>query len=351
MESLKIFFLLFALISSVVSVPLNPRQVPVPGPIADIGGGTYPRATRLADGSILAAFTAYRDGQAIITTAKSTDNGGSFREIGAVAQGPTAAKDIDNPYLVQIPGGRILCAFRDHDKVGGAYGTFRLTVTFSDDGGVMWKYLSTPASDPGPPNGNWEPLMRVATDGSLQLYYSREVDGGNQDNLMRVSNDGGASWSGASNVSGADIGSRDGMIGITTTTSPKDLIAVFEVYRGRGAVLDVVFSNDDGRSWGGRKTIYTPPGPPCTNAGAPQIVNTGGILAIVFMTDEDTGACNLLKSSTVKVLTSGDMGNTWGNKINISPAHSAWPGIIASGDREFLALYEHIGAKAMRIGV
>lgn len=351
MELLKTLFLLFTLVTTVVSGPLVRRQAPQPGPVSDIGGGTYPRATRLEGGDLLAAFTAYRDGQAIITVARSGDNGASFREVGTVAAAPTAEKDLDNPYLVQIPGGRILCAFRDHDRRDGRYGAFRITVSFSEDGGASWKWLSNPASDPGPPNGNWEPLLRVATDGSLQIYYSREVDGGNQDNLVRFSGDGGATWTGATVVSGGDVGSRDGMIGVASTTSPKDLIAVFEVYRGRGAVLDVVYSGDDGRSWGNRQTIYTPPGPPCTNAGAPQIANIGGVLVVVFMTDEDTGVCNILKSSSIKIITSGDMGRTWGNKITISDPHSAWPGIIQSGDREFLALYEHAGAHAMRIRV
>ena len=40
-----------------------------------IGAGTYPRANKLSDGSILAAYTAFEGGNNIIRIVLSTDNG------------------------------------------------------------------------------------------------------------------------------------------------------------------------------------------------------------------------------------------------------------------------------------
>jgi hypothetical protein len=52
--------------------------------------------------------------------------------------------------------GRVLAAFRNHDRANGATGTytfFRITICYSNDSGKTWQYLSTPASDPGSVNG------------------------------------------------------------------------------------------------------------------------------------------------------------------------------------------------------
>ena len=141
------------------------------------------------------------------------DGGNSWQTIGEVTRGPSNANDIDNPYVLQLPSGRVLCAFRNHSKdpSTGAYTYFRITVAYSDDLGKTWKYLSTPASEPGPVNGNWEPFLRNAQDGSLQLYYSRENSAADQDTLERFSTDGGKTWTAPQTISGAGITSRDGM--------------------------------------------------------------------------------------------------------------------------------------------
>jgi hypothetical protein len=68
--------------------------------------------------------------------------------------------------------------------------------------------------------------MRVALDGSLQLYYSRELHGNDQDSIQRISYDEGVSWSTERTISGAGLEARDGMLGL----APYDgkLFAVFE---------------------------------------------------------------------------------------------------------------------------
>ena len=69
--------------------------------------------------------------------------------------------------------------------------------------------------------------MRIARDGSLQLYYSRELAGNDQDSIQRISYDEGASWSSERRtISGAGLKTRDGMLGLAPYNDK--LIAVCE---------------------------------------------------------------------------------------------------------------------------
>ena len=318
-----------------------------------MGSGTYPRANSLNDGSILAAYTAFENGNNIIRTVKSTDKGASWQPLGSVAQGASSANDIDNPYVLQLPSGRVLCAYRNHSKdpSNGAYTFFRITVSFSDDNGATWKYLSQPASDPGPMNGNWEPFLRNAKDGSLQLYYSRENAANDQDSLERFSTDGGATWTAANTISGAGITARDGMTGVTTIAGNR-LICVFESETTGQFSIHSITSDDDGKTWGNRQTVFTPTNPN-TSAGAPQVVNVGGTLVVSFITNEDSGITSPSPAYTndvaVKLVTSGDGGATWGNKITVGPVESIWSGELDLDQNSFLVVFDHGGAKAQKV--
>lgn len=247
------------------------------------GPGTYPRANKLSDGNIIGAYTTWKGGDTIIETVLSTDNGQSWTYQGEVTRNATDANDIDNPYILQLPLGRLICAFRNHSKdpASGAYVHFRITVTYSDDNGKSWAFLSEPASDPGPVTGSWEPFLRNAQDGSLQIYYSRENSIADQDTLERFSTDSGQTWTDAQTISGADLTSRDGMTGVVTV-SGSTVMAVFESETTGTFTINAITSSDDGKTWGNRKTIYTPSSSN-TSAGAPQIVNVGGTLAVSFM--------------------------------------------------------------------
>ncbi|EED14645.1 conserved hypothetical protein [Talaromyces stipitatus ATCC 10500] len=329
------------------AVPIEKRTGVVPtlsGGENAMGGGTYPRANYLSDGSIIGAYTAFSNGDSILTVVHSTDNGVTWNQVGTVARGATATTDIDNPYPFQLPSGRILLVFRNHDRSNGGYTFFRITICYSDDNGVNWSYLSTPASDPGPINGNWEPFLRLAEDGkTLQLYYSRENSAADQDSLMRTSTDGGASWTSATVISGADSNNqRDGMLGVAQI-SGSNLIAIFESETNGGKFsVHSVTSSDDGKTWGNRKTVYAPSG---FNAQAPQITNVGGTLVASFQTDEDGGS-----GEAIKILTSGDGGATWGNKLTTFPATSNWAGLLTLNDNaSFLSLADHSGAKAQKV--
>ena len=351
------FATLFASCLAAPATRINARRSAVTPVLIDgevvMGAGTYPRANFLKDGSILAAYTAFENGNNIIRTVKSTDNGASWQALGSVAQGPSNANDIDNPYVLQLPSGRVLCAFRNHSKdpSNGAYIFFRITVSVSDDNGATWNYLSQPASDSGPINGNWEPFLRNAEDGSLQLFYSRENAADDQDSLERFSTDGGATWTAANTISGADITARDGMTGVTTINGNR-LICVFESETTGQFSIHSITSDDDGQTWGNRQTVYTPTNPN-TSAGAPQVVNVGGTLAVSFITNEDSGLTSPSPAYTdnvaVKLVTSGDGGATWGNKITVGPVESVWSGELDLDQNSFLVVFDHGGAKAQKV--
>ncbi|KAI4207366.1 MAG: hypothetical protein LQ346_000616 [Caloplaca aetnensis] len=323
-----------------------------------MGAGTYPRSTRLQDNSILGVYTGFKDGDNVLLTVMSTNNGASWTPLGEITRGPSNANDIDNPYLIQLPSKRILCAFRNHSKdpSTGSYTYFRITLTYSDNGGRSWAFLSEAAGNPGPVQGSWEPYLRTTTDGSIQLYYSHENSAQDQDTLQRTSRDGGSTWGAVVCVSGSGITSRDGMTSIAalSPTNPKSLILVYETTTMGVFYLGSVFSTDDGKTWSGRRTIYKSPSPN-TSAGAPQVINVGGTLVVSFMTNEDqqlnAPSNSYTDHTSVKVITSGDQGRSWGNKVTVGAVQSAWPGLMDLGGSkgQFLYLMDRAGAKSQLI--
>lgn len=320
-----------------------------PVDITSGSGGTYPRANYLSDGSIIGTYTATVNDNHQLTLVHSNDNGASWSYLGNAATRPTNTSDLDNPYVLQIPSGRMLLAYRNHDKdENGTYTFFRITISYSDDG-VSWHYLSDPASDPGSVNGNWEPFLRNAQDGSLQLYYSRENSASDQDSLMRTSTDGGQTWSAATTISGQGLNVRDGMVGVATV-SGSNLIAVFETSENGLFTVNSITSPDDGKTWGNRQRVYTPTGTN-NNAGAPQVVNVGDTMVVSFMTDEDTQLHDWINGAGAKLLTCGDGGSSWGNKLQVFAPQANWPAMLPlnGDDSGFLYFADKGGAKAQKV--
>jgi len=143
------------------------------------------------------------------------------------------------------------------------------------------------------------------------------------------------------------------MTGVTTV-SGSTLLAVFETESTGLFSIASITSTDDGKSWSGRKTIYTPPSP-YASAGAPQIINVGGTLVVSFQTNEDEAldrpAGNYLDGSVAKLVTSEDGGGAWGDKIAVGGVVSVWPGLVVLDSGSLLVLFDEGGAKGQVVGL
>jgi hypothetical protein len=185
-------------------------------------GGIYIRATTLTSGSILVGYADHANGNSTLEATVSSDGGTSWSVVGTVETRPSDTSNVDNAMPLQLPSGRIIYAFRNHDTdTNGDYTYYRITVCYSDDGGATWQFLSqVDQRAAAGVNGLWEPFLRVAADGSVQCYYSSELAASDQNTLMRTSTDDGATWSDAITVSGGDTTtSRDGMSGVAELDS------------------------------------------------------------------------------------------------------------------------------------
>lgn len=335
-------FLLSAIAATFAT--LAAAQAPVKAGAAVVFGaaGTYPRAVRLADNSLLGVYTHTADGNRTLVTVASTNNGASWSTLGSVATAPTATTDLDNPYVHQMPNGHILCAFRNHDLGNGANQDptwYRITVCLSEDSGKTWKYLSTPIEMPGGPDGVWEPFMQTALDGSVQLYYSKETGSGGQDSIVRNTTTNGLNWTPELTFTGQDTTARDGMLGVARiAANSATKVAIFE--SGVNGHFDVwtVRSTTDGKSWEPtRRPVYSVA---AFSAGAPQIIRVGSRMVASFGTNEDGGTW---PEGAMKVMVSTDGGISWNQKTTVHAVPAMWAGMIALDDNSFLALYESGG--------
>ena len=76
---------------------------------------------------------------------------------------------------------------------------------------------------------------------------------------------------------------------------------------------------------------------------------------ISFMTNEDmrlsVPSRNYIERTAVKVITSGDAGRTWGNKVTVGAEQSSWPGVmdLRGGRGQFLYLLDTGMAKSQLV--
>lgn len=118
---------------------LNPSVNSATISLSPAGGGTYPRLANV-QGGILSAFTYFDGSTRVLTVTKSTDGGNTFSALGTVASG---TGDLDNPNLIQLANGDIVCTFRNHDLNSAGVATYyRITACISTDGGATWSFLS-----------------------------------------------------------------------------------------------------------------------------------------------------------------------------------------------------------------
>lgn len=70
------------------------------------------------------------------------------------------------------------------------------------------------------------------------------------------------------------------------------------------------------------------------------------------MTNEDqvlsSPSSSYTDNTAAKVVTSGDGGRTWGNKVTVARQQSSWPGLLDLGGvkGQFLYLFDRGGAKS-----
>lgn len=332
---------------------------------------TYPRLTRLSDGSILLGMTRREKKQPnqkvasrVLTVKRSVDDGKTFQPWGDVVR---CDGDCDNMFLLEAPPAhmdgersvqqppRVLAAFRNHDVDANRHHTwFRITVCESLDAGRTWRFLSQ-AAEKAAPNGLWEPFMRVGADGEIQMTYSQELEPRDQDTMMRSSRDGGRTWTDARTATGGDERLRDGMTGIAATSDGgrPALVMVFETTRRPGAFsVEAVVSYDNGESWGHRHVVHAPVQAKA-NAGAPQIeAFANGGLATVFMSDEDFETRDWPRKATVKTVFGGPLVDgkiLWHSPEDACPTPSFWPGVFRLSDTQLMAACEHKGSVRGRI--
>ncbi|KAI0884204.1 glycoside hydrolase family 93 protein [Annulohypoxylon maeteangense] len=318
--------------------------------------GTYPRLARLSDGGILSISTVRSGNTRTLVVSRSDDNGATFSEIGSVAQ---STGDLDNGFLLQLSSGTILAAFRNHDlDANGAATYYRITVCSSTDGGRTWAFLSQAAENAANGfNGLWEPFIRVANSGTIQLTYSGELSATNQETFRVTSTNGGATWTAPTNLQlHGSQQLRDGMQGIAATTDAATgqaaLVMVFEINDNTHVYLGTVTSYDDGNTWGSRSTIFRPAD---HNAGAPQIATIGENLAVVFMTDEDRAVSEIAwpANADVKMIFSTELRNgqvTWTTQtLELSVDSSYWPGAFQRDGDGVIAVYERGGVPYGRV--
>ncbi|CAI6088134.1 unnamed protein product [Clonostachys chloroleuca] len=294
---------------------IQKRDVSRNGEPGLLGAGEtyYPRVTKLKDGSLLSCRTSMEGSNSVLRTARSTNGGWDWTDVGSIASGPRATGDLDNCFLHQLPSGRILAAFRNHDVSNSQWTYYRLIVSYSDNNGNDWSFLSMPRESGTRGLGIWEPFMMDAQDGSLMFYYSRETNtaGTDQDSILIRSYDSGKSWTGDQTISGGGITSRDGMLGVVRTGG-SNLIAVFETMAPDIGIHSVT-SSDDGATWGNRRLVYRSSVSGATH-GAPQVALVGSKLVTSFQTNEDNVGAS---SFAIKVVTSTNGGASWGEKTTV----------------------------------
>lgn len=196
--------------------------------------GIYIRAAHLQDGSLIVGYAAPVGHNDTMQSARSTDGATSWTKMGTMDSGVNTTYDLGNANVLQLSSGRILYAYRNHEKTTDPnnsknvkYTQYRITMDYSDDGGKSWHYLSQVTERPAAGyNGLWEPFVRLAADGTLQVYYSEENNQTDQDSHMMHSPDNGTTWIGPVHVSGESVHARDGMTGVAKLNDKGSLMWV-----------------------------------------------------------------------------------------------------------------------------
>ncbi|MGA8116597.1 MAG: sialidase family protein [Actinocatenispora sp.] len=228
---------------------------------SQLGAGTqlYPRMIRLAhsgsaNGQLIASTTTF-DPQGYGAIFRSTDDGASFQQIGAVrdpasAAGQCCSSLYELPSQIgSMPAGTLVFS-ASYGADAGANRRMSLDLWASTDHGATWAKKSTVLTAPNA-GGLWEPEMHVNAEGELTLYYSDETQQpAHSQTLMEVFSPDGVTWSHPFPVvSLANSGARPGMA-VVRALRNGTWIMTYEIC-GSTYACDVYYrTSADGADWG-----------------------------------------------------------------------------------------------------
>ncbi|WP_255952599.1 exo-alpha-sialidase [Streptomyces odontomachi] len=253
--------LLLVLVAGLLSFHAPPASA-ASGTLLRDGTGLYPRAVRLEhsgadNGRILASVVTFDGNNGLGAVYESTDDGGSFRQVGTVGD-PQAA------------GGRGLCCstlFELPQQVGGlpagtllwaasvgqdtADRRMSIRVFASTDVGRSWSYLSTVATAPND-RGLWEPEFSVDAQGNLVCHYSDETDGTHSQKLVAARTSDGVTWTGHHDTVASALGSDRPGMAVVRKLPNGSYFMTYEICAAAGQYVCVVHyrTSADGWDWG-----------------------------------------------------------------------------------------------------
>lgn len=224
--------------------------------------GLYPRAVRLAhngdaNGRVLASVVGFRGSDGIGPVYESTDDGGTFRQVGEVAdpeaaggQGLCCATLYELPRQVgDMPAGTLLwSASTGQDEPGRR---MALRVFRSNDVGRTWSYVSTITSAPNE-GGLWEPEFSIDASGALVAHYADETDSGHSQKLVAARTTDGVNWTGHHDTVASNLASDRPGMAVVRRLPDGSYFMSFEICAAAGQFQCVAHhrTSADGWDWG-----------------------------------------------------------------------------------------------------
>lgn len=252
---------LLTLLGSLLAAQAPPAAAASGTPLRD-GTGLYPRALRLqhngaANGRVLASVVTFRGADGLGAIYESTNDGGTFRQVGEVAdpeaaggQGECCATLYELPRQIgSLPAGTLLWAA----SIGQDEANRRMAIRVfhSTDVGRTWSYLSTVATAPNT-KGLWEPEFSVDATGQLVVHYSDETDPAHSQKVVAARSSDGRTWTGHHNTIASRLASDRPGMAVVRRMPDGTYFMSYEICAAAGQYVCVVHyrTSSDGWNWG-----------------------------------------------------------------------------------------------------